>query len=162
MGELSPKGAEASEGAAARASALAAEADRCKAVTARRRRMLTASDPAAADRLRGLVQKYRILAERAKIDRHLARLSWRPLHLFSPATHHYERSALLQLYKTAHFRSMVDKSNNWLREAGVTGLARLRRGPAHRRQYRRFKCLGFWLNSRAVEPGLFEPKLHWT
>jgi hypothetical protein len=28
--------------------------------------MLTASDPAAADRLRGFVRKYRILAERAK------------------------------------------------------------------------------------------------
>jgi hypothetical protein len=28
--------------------------------------MLTASDPTSADRLRGFVQKYRILAERAK------------------------------------------------------------------------------------------------
>jgi hypothetical protein len=45
-------------------------------------------------------------------------------------------SAFLYLYKTAHFRSTVDKSNNWLREAGVTGLARLRGGPAHRGEYR--------------------------
>ena len=37
--------------------------------------MLTTSDPAAAVRLRGFVQKYRTLAERAKRDRHLERLS---------------------------------------------------------------------------------------
>jgi hypothetical protein len=30
--------------------------------------MLTAANPAAADRLRALVQKYRILAERAKTE----------------------------------------------------------------------------------------------
>ena len=39
--------------------------------------MLTASDPAAAIRLRGFMHKYRTLAERAKTkrDRYLARLS---------------------------------------------------------------------------------------